>query len=477
MADYQLRGNLFPIKSAYVGMDCAYCQKKPSKDSMPGDNGSLLGCTGCHHARYCSRKCQSADWKAVGRQTSHKPICKLLKAFRPMHQSIQGHPGADDNALVGLVKDYYAALPMLCLAAGVNPTSDEAAITTAKNFLQGCRVCAICSKTEYDVAAGEVRDWLNCRKCGYGWCCSAEHWEEYQAKGQHSEEICKTYNKSIACERFLWQHVENHNEEFVEVPADALCELMSSFPCSWDEYFALRCNQSWPMKRLLPAPYFPVGTRELSQPVNCLQAMYIHGIENFGSLSTLTIHIVGADKSYEWSPSPTHVWEEIMHCLPAVKKMELIFVGPDLFTRVNPNADYRAPMDLECCPDCIGKGRKRVMTTYAKKWHEYRADKDRYTKPDLVVAFNTGMSMEETDGWVESIKMMIEDDIPCLFTMYQEDEAKGDYDLLQSLGAKIITERNAMNPFAVDIPTIDANRPDTFFHLNERYVCFKGCEK
>eukprot|EP00561_Arcocellulus_cornucervis_P011726 CAMPEP_0185815814 /NCGR_PEP_ID=MMETSP1322-20130828/16392_1 /TAXON_ID=265543 /ORGANISM="Minutocellus polymorphus, Strain RCC2270" /LENGTH=96 /DNA_ID=CAMNT_0028512715 /DNA_START=1 /DNA_END=287 /DNA_ORIENTATION=+ len=96
------------------------------------------------------------------------------------------------------------------------------------------------------------------------------------------------------------------------------------------------------------------------------------------------------------------------------------------------------------------------MTTYAKKWHEYRADKDRYTKPDLVVAFNTGMSMEETDGWVESIKLMLEDDIPCLFTMYQEDEAKGDYDLLQSLGAKIITERNAMNPFAVDIPTIDA---------------------
>jgi len=483
---FDMRGMMLPIKSVYVGMGCAYCQKKPGDIAgMPGDSiRSLSACTGCHHARYCSKTCQAADWKAVGRQTPHKPICKLLKGFRSMHQSTPNPPpdadarADDNNAVLCLLRKYYGALPMLCVAAGVSPDGDQApAITTAKDFIQGCRVCSVCSKTEYDVPAGEARDWPHCAKCGYGWCCSEEHWEEYQSKGAHTEEVCRTYNRAIACELFKWEHVQNHNETFLIAPVNPLSEPMSTFPRSWDEYFELRCGQYWSLRGRLPPPFFPVGTRELSQPVNCLQAMYRFGIEKFSSLSTLTIHVVGADAAYEWSPSPTCVWEEIMHCLPKCQTMETIFVGPSLETCISPRTEYCPPMDLECCPDCTAKGRKRIITTYAKKWHEYRADEDRYTKPDLIVAFNAGISMEETDGWVETIKLMLEDDIPCLFTMFEETEAKGDHGLLQKLGANILTEKAAVNPFAVDFPTIDANAPDTFFKINGRYLCFKGFQK
>lgn len=473
-----MRGKVVPIKSVYVGMDCAYCQKKSSEDVMPGDNDSLSACTGCHAARYCSKKCQAADWKAVGRQTSHKPTCKLLKAFRSMHQNTPNpppdNPNGENSAVLGLLQKYHLALPVLCMMAGISPDDNEAAIATAKNFISGCRVCAICSKTEYDGAAGDTRDWPHCEKCGYGWCCSEEHRKEYQAKGAHTEEICRTYNRAIECERFKWEHVQKHDEPFVEMPREPLPEVLSAFPRNWDDYYETRCTHAWPLRSLLPRPYFDVGTQELSQPVNCLHAMYVHGIDNFSSLSTLTIHIVGADQAYEWSPCPTHVWEEIMHCLPGVQKMEIIFVGPGLYTCLKPRRDYVPPLDLECCPDCTAKGRNRFNTTYAKKWHEYRADEERYTKPDLIVAFNAGISMEETDGWVESVKMMLEDDIPCLFTMYEETEAKGDYDLFKELGANILTERGAMNPFAVDIPAVDPNAPDTFFKINGRYLCFKG---
>ena len=211
MSDPMMRGKLVPIKSVYVGMDCAYCQKKPSEDVMPGNNDSLSACTGCHAARYCSKKCQAADWKAVGRQTSHKPICKLLKAFRSMHQNTPNPPPDDPNGensvMLGLLTKYQLALPALCMMTGVSPNYNEASLSIAKNFISGCRVCAICGKNEYDGAAGDTRDWPHCEKCGYGWCCSEEHWKEYQVKGAHTEEICRTYNRAIECERFKWEHV------------------------------------------------------------------------------------------------------------------------------------------------------------------------------------------------------------------------------------------------------------------------------
>ena len=45
---------------------CAYCH----------GSGKLSKCSGCLSVRYCSRACQSHDWKA------HKPICKEHQAAR-----------------------------------------------------------------------------------------------------------------------------------------------------------------------------------------------------------------------------------------------------------------------------------------------------------------------------------------------------------------------------------------------------------
>ena len=460
-----------PIKSVYVGMDCAYCQKRPSSP-----DASLATCQGCRQARYCGRSCQVADWKADGRDIGHKRVCKLLKSFRSIHQNTPTRPSFDGQSTgpVPLVQKFFDNLPMLCMEAGVSPNrlGSKGEIDTAKNFLSFCRVCSICRKTEYDVPAEEVKDWPHCAECGFGWCCSKEHWERYES--DHTEHICDTYKKAIACERFRYNHVMETGDILLVVPPRPLSQLLTPFPTDWDEFYAIRIQEAWASRQRLPRGFFEEGTDELSQPVNVLNGMYVHGIDLFSEMKTLTIHIVGADPSYEFCPTPTCIWEEILHCLPNLQQLNLVFVGPELLNAMSPPAICNPQMSIGCCPECSRVGRGRSFGTYAKLWHEYRADADNYIKPDFIVAFNTGMSMEMVESWTESVRMMLEDDTPCLFTSYDEGEAKGDYDLLESLGARILTERAALNPFSVDQPLIDSSETDKFFKKNNYFTCFRG---
>ena len=61
--------NVMP-SSALVQNLCTYC-KNLSEDST--GNQTLLLCMACKHAYYCSKECQTKDWK------SHKPKCKMFR--------------------------------------------------------------------------------------------------------------------------------------------------------------------------------------------------------------------------------------------------------------------------------------------------------------------------------------------------------------------------------------------------------------
>jgi hypothetical protein len=64
---------------------------------------------------------------------------------------------------------------------------------------------------------------------------------------------------------------------------------------------------------------------------------YLHGIDNIKDKTSLTIHhVVGA--SYRYEIIPSCVWKEILHCLPAVQSLRIVFswswsvfLGPEAF--------------------------------------------------------------------------------------------------------------------------------------------------
>jgi len=98
--------------------------------------------------------------------------------------------------------------------------------------------------------------------------------------------------------------------------------------------------------------------------------------------------------------------------------------------------------------------------------------------PDLIVDFNTGMAQEETDSWKTSLELMLDLDVPALFTAYNQDEAKADYALLSSvMGAQMLTTEPVLNPVRVAYDFIDPGEggaANPFFQPNMYAMCFRG---
>lgn len=338
-----------------------------------------------------------------------------------------------------------------------------------RRFIQYARVCSVCRRNEYEL--GAEAQWVNCSTCKFGWCCSQNHFDQYQS--QHTQEVCDAYVNSIAVSRFHWNHVEQYNETFISPPDTNRTEIMETFPSNWNEYFQIRHPVAYQasQQHQLPAEFLPAATYELSQPSTCLFAMYMHGIDEFKDKSTLTIHVVGASFTYEIVPSC--VWEEILHCLPNVQRLLIVFIGPDAW-----KADATETCeenDAGCCPTCTSRNRTRSISIYGLTYHDYKAS-SKFTAPDLVVAFNTGMYEEYTESWKTSLEEILDMDVPALFTSFNKDEADQDHAVLVSLNANVLPGSPALNPMRVAHAEIEAGGEaiDAFFHHNMYYSGFKG---
>jgi len=273
---------VLPLKTAYTGVSCANCME--TRDD-------LLKCSKCKRVSYCGRECQKADWKTK----EHKHECQLLNSFKENYEVLV--PG---GTLLQKAAAFNGVVEHM-MDQGIMPPAATKHWDRSKRFVEYARVCSVCSKSDFELP--DDQRWVNCPTCKYGWCCSQEHFDEYKSK--HTQEICSQYVRSMDICRFLWNHAKNCNEFFFYTPETGRSEPMERFPASWEEYFQIRCPEMcvFSQQGSLPAEFLPASTNELSQPLTCLYAMYMHEIDDFKDKVTLTVHVVGASFSYEIIPS------------------------------------------------------------------------------------------------------------------------------------------------------------------------------
>ena len=77
------------------------------------------------------------------------------------------------------------------------------------------------------------------------------------------------------------------------------------------------------------------------------------------------------------------------------------------------------------CPSCAGSKKQRLYSYHKATFHEYAASSV-YVKPAIAVACNSGVHEECQDSWRESIKVIMQQKIPMVFTSYNESEAEGE---------------------------------------------------
>ena len=292
-----------PIIAAYHGNSCAYCcAMAPSlrhADGTAAANNNLLRCSSCKLAYYCSKECQKLDWIQ-----QHKMECKFLNIFKHSYVQMPGEAWERQKK----VNVFLEMLPMMLLEPHMIPIKNPPTVEQFQNqfrrgrftkFVMYGRACQVCCQNEFSFASSKAsasggrRDlnWTACIDCGFGSCCSKEHWDEYHP--QHTDEVCQAYQKATEIELFHYKHVETYGKTFLHIPSDPIEgeEYLPTFPTTWEEYFALRFTGRRDyllVKQQVPNAFFPAATHLLSQPVTCVSAMYQFGISHFSSIKALS---------------------------------------------------------------------------------------------------------------------------------------------------------------------------------------------
>ncbi|KAJ6514078.1 hypothetical protein DFH09DRAFT_1099731 [Mycena vulgaris] len=94
----------------------------------------------------------------------------------------------------------------------------------------------------------------------------------------------------------------------------------------------------------------------------------------------------------------------------------------------------------------VGDDGREVLTTamHVSTYHSFVVSKgNKFEKPDLCIAFNSGASQALTDQWLPTLKLLVEHKIPTVFTSLDREEAEGEAALLRTAGA---TLHSALGP-------------------------------
>ncbi|KAJ6558776.1 hypothetical protein DFH09DRAFT_1036769 [Mycena vulgaris] len=420
-----------PPLLAEMGLACYKCFKE--------EDIRRSRCSGCHRVSYCSPGASSGiflrhelDWEL------HKPMCKALRAMEKSSPiatalifALPNEPTTDLNVLNNMTQAHISKISLFCKGSLQRPPT-----LFESTLVSGEPRCMVCTRTDQLIrmeaaknGAANSRRLIPCPECNLTFCCSPAHWEVARAlhHGPCEEALeglsqCEMNSKIHAHIKFkaVMESVHGPLGRFNWSPRRVKSAWMSLSGLSWEAEFGdeMRKSVGGPTSM---APWILEASDNLSMALTVLYGLEtLNDDDGWTRKHTLRVHIIGANSI---EATCAVVFEEILHRLPQVKTLgALVLCGPDM-----PGGDLPQTIAPATCPECTQLGRKRI--------HEHVADK--FEKPDLCIAFNSGASQVSTHTWLPTFKLLVERKIPTVFTSYNREEAEGEAALLRAAGAKL----------------------------------------
>lgn len=371
-------------------------------------NEYLKRCAKCKMVAYCSKKHQTEDWP------QHKGLCKIIACT---NASITYNVGCDKREW----KQHRIALQTAWSAA-----LERELLPHECQMWMFPRVCAVCFSKE------NLTDCRNCLNVSY---CSTHH--EELSRNAHLL-ICKSLKLCMDVDRYLLKKITypNFNKNF----GKALDLFPKDIQSLMKNYFNEVANES----NLDDHVEFILKTEIIAPGATILYALEKTGIRK-SSKNKLVIHLAGASSMevfLDWQV----ISEFLFHWLDDVTVLDWIFVGPEMFELpIKEHQNYS-----EFCQSCSANSKTFFLNVHNAKYHEVV---DIIPKPDLVVAFNSGLHEfegQDCDSWTESIPSLLKySDIPLVLTAYTKSEITQDLNRVMHLpGVKLQVVLNELNPFA-----------------------------
>ncbi|XP_030385618.1 uncharacterized protein LOC115632543 [Scaptodrosophila lebanonensis] len=394
-----------------------------------------LPCTRCGLSYYCSAAHMQND-------QSHRQLCYGLR-------QLVEHNGHDIFYKCGdFNNEQFRSYRIVCIRQ-LEKNMNRPLTATEQEVLLFPRICNDIKCREHRFKRLDV-----CRNCG-------------------EVSFCKDKPNHLSSNHALWCAAYQLFKAFV-VFQDKFGRLEPSLPNRVLKDLPMACcNTRQMMKKLnfnvTDQCEYAALTQVSTGPLTAWYALKL--CERLRNYEQLTVHLIGAEIEFE--VDVLQKWELfLLHLTPAVKTLNVVFVGPELNPR---NISFEQLKKMKCCRLCR-KAQRTVQYHFENHlFHDYCAQPD-FLKPDIVCFFNsglhraTGYALEDT--WPDTIRAALDLKCPIVVTSYTNYEAPLDM-------SRFVNESNrhfnivlppTTNPFASEKPErnfiSDEDTPFMFKNFN-----------
>jgi len=295
--------------------------------------------------------------------------------------------------------------------------------------------CQVCNRTPFQKA--EYRPFEICKGCEYARTCS----DECKAKlpAIHSPEDCAALRLVVAVDRVSIDYAlsrKSPRQLMIQTPDPRSTYIPLSRIADWSDYhrrifpdFDYACKFIGNEFKASHPDHIKAIARMVME-ATCIPLTVIAALESADLVdrTALRVHFVGAATRELHSQG---MMEELLHYLPRLKKLHITYIGPEV-GYVRPNIRPDSNLACEKCQ------RRKFSRTCGYHYDEYQTFKKE--KADLIVALNTGMTEVNPVSWRETVKDILKQGVPAVFTAYTEMEARQEDRMLREMGAKFLVE-------------------------------------
>ncbi|KAF1975406.1 hypothetical protein BU23DRAFT_503303 [Bimuria novae-zelandiae CBS 107.79] len=397
----------------------------------------ILKCSGCRRAYYCSEKCQKSDWKLV-----HKNHCKIFQTINQVEE--------EKYQRSRTWAEYRESLLFIIrIIRNAAPRDDN-----LRYIVQAQAYCTSCRRTVVQLATRKIV--LNrCTKCRLVFSCA-----DCSSTPEHPASICEIYQHFRRTENFRINFFEDTGKATpvtcTQFPRDTRKSLADA--TGWFDYYVKISDKPQIDGKFKPGfssieididrngsdrekdeaermlMFLLCATDTLTMPLTIAQALEDIQWEK----PHLNVHIVGAtDRELVLLAN----FEELLHLIPSLRDLHITAIGPEIPGPSENDSFILSRQSLDCCPPCKSGGRERSISLYRGVYHDYCKD-PKFERPDLVVLFNSRWvdGDDAKSHWEPTIKKLVADNVPALFTTYNSGEARNEQQRMKELGANFVIE-------------------------------------
>ncbi|KAF6754139.1 hypothetical protein DFP72DRAFT_900491 [Ephemerocybe angulata] len=476
-----------PPMSANFGQACYQCFAEQTPEKQ------LSRCGACKRIGYCSTACQKKNWK------EHKTLCKALGELETTGSGMSLHfynlsdPTAGDSINTMELTEFtnmsiHADIYFVERALGRPLDMIE------RNLFAWEPRCAACGINERmlrirarEQGQGSSTQLQKCGDCLSTFFCSPRHWALVK-KTHNTVPAAVNYNGMTLCQinQLIREDIRVANllregkaqqggvssPDFGPLlpwaPNRTMEGWKSLLETDWEKEFLGGIAEELPFPPGTPMkPFLRAASDNLTLPMTILYALerLYGGDLAFTREEVLVIHVIGAA---DLEVMNAMMFEEILHRLPEVKRVEILLCGPDMGKIGGSEKPGGVALSMETCPECTEKDRRRVQIMSSSLYHDYVAKAGASFKaPALAVAFNSGASEVETDSWKATMKVLVEKKIPTVFTAFNRGEAEKEAALLKEAGAELVPALGpCRNPWGSMLFKVEPASLEGFYNSN-----------